>query len=311
MKIGNIEVYGVIYKIKNKINDKVYIGQTVNGFKNRYCGGRWWKGTDNNHLLKSVDKYGIENFEIFEIIDIAFSRKELDIKEKVYILINKSYDTRYGYNKTMGGDGNVATVETRLKISKSLVEFFQDDEVRMKYSKLSFEKCKKYKENYRKGYSKRSINKKWKDGISRTRIERGLAKGCLNPMYGKKHSKETIKKIYDKRPNFKGDKNPFFGKKHDDTTRNKISEKKLENSKKIIVLDKEYNFILEIPYGKKASELGLAKGTEWTQCCRGRYAIHNGYRFLYKCDYNFLMENNIAMDKWKSWLREKYKKIDA
>lgn len=35
MKIGNIEVYGVIYKITNTINNKVYIGQTINGFKKK------------------------------------------------------------------------------------------------------------------------------------------------------------------------------------------------------------------------------------------------------------------------------------
>ena len=36
LNIGNIEVYGIIYKIQNKINQKVYIGQTIkkNGFKN-------------------------------------------------------------------------------------------------------------------------------------------------------------------------------------------------------------------------------------------------------------------------------------
>lgn len=40
MKIGNLNVYGVIYKITNKINDKVYIGQTIDGFKVRYDGGK-------------------------------------------------------------------------------------------------------------------------------------------------------------------------------------------------------------------------------------------------------------------------------
>ena len=36
MKIGNLEVYGIIYKIENLVNGKVYIGQTIQGFDKRY-----------------------------------------------------------------------------------------------------------------------------------------------------------------------------------------------------------------------------------------------------------------------------------
>ena len=40
MYIGNVEVYGIIYDIRNKINNKHYIGQTIrnNGFNGRYTG---------------------------------------------------------------------------------------------------------------------------------------------------------------------------------------------------------------------------------------------------------------------------------
>lgn len=38
MFIGNIEVYGIIYMIKNKVNNKVYIGQSIHSFKRRYKG---------------------------------------------------------------------------------------------------------------------------------------------------------------------------------------------------------------------------------------------------------------------------------
>ena len=123
MKIGNLEVYGVIYKITNKVNNKVYIGQTKQkrGFKGRY--GAKGEGIEriynyyktnmkckdtikniNQHLMKSIEKYGFENFEVIEIYDVAFSKKELDIKEKIYIrlynCISNGYNTLEGGNET-------------------------------------------------------------------------------------------------------------------------------------------------------------------------------------------------------------------
>ena len=38
MYIGNVEVYGIIYDIRNKINNKHYIGQTTRNKSNaKYC----------------------------------------------------------------------------------------------------------------------------------------------------------------------------------------------------------------------------------------------------------------------------------
>lgn len=120
MKIGNLEIYGVIYKVINNINGKVYIGQTAlkRGFNDRYqCKG---VGTEriyyrhknlkkngfgyNPHLLNAFEKYGIENFTTIEVFDIAFSKIELDIKELTYIQLYDSY--KNGYNRCSGGDTN-------------------------------------------------------------------------------------------------------------------------------------------------------------------------------------------------------------
>ncbi|MBN1074724.1 GIY-YIG nuclease family protein [Clostridium botulinum] len=123
MKIGNLEVYGIIYKIRNKINNKVYIGQTIrkNGLKDRYLGNNYtlpikWiyiyhlnnkkrNESYNIHLLNSIKKYGFNKFEVVELFDIAFSKEELDIKEKAWISIYKSTDTTHGYNIKIGGYG--------------------------------------------------------------------------------------------------------------------------------------------------------------------------------------------------------------
>lgn len=119
MKIGNLEVYGVIYKITNKQNGKIYIGQTTkkNGFNGRYS----YRGVGiervynhhrvhkekklyyNDHLLKSIKKYGFDSFAVDKIFDFAFSKEELDIKEKSYIRMYNSDLSKFGYNKDDGG----------------------------------------------------------------------------------------------------------------------------------------------------------------------------------------------------------------
>ena len=121
MKIGNLEVYGVIYKVTNKINSKVYIGQTTNkrGFNGRYAAKgkgiermynyylnskkQKGKSSCNEHLFKSIKKYGFDNFEVNKEFDIAFSFDELNIKEKLWIKYYNSIDEKYGYNILEGG----------------------------------------------------------------------------------------------------------------------------------------------------------------------------------------------------------------
>lgn len=87
-----------IYKITNNINNKCYIGQSINIHR------RWnahKRQKTNSHLCRAFKKYGIENFS-FTIIEEC-SVDELDEKEKYWIRYYDSY--RNGYNETIGGDG--------------------------------------------------------------------------------------------------------------------------------------------------------------------------------------------------------------
>lgn len=93
---------GIIYKITNIINNKIYIGQT-NDLKRRWIRHRLVaKNGDTRPLYNSIRKYGIENFKI-ESIESNLPLKKLDEREQYWIYILKSDDLNIGYNLTNGG----------------------------------------------------------------------------------------------------------------------------------------------------------------------------------------------------------------
>lgn len=91
-----------IYKATNKINGKIYIGQTVD-FEKRKKEHELDRRNKNSIFHRAIDKYGIENFE-WEIIDSFNSKYGSDYLERFYIELYKSYKPN-GYNMTKGGDG--------------------------------------------------------------------------------------------------------------------------------------------------------------------------------------------------------------
>ena len=128
-----MKIYGIIYKVENLIDGKIYIGLTTSkyGFKGRYHGegiqgmykyykNRKDKGFNyNRHLYYAIEKYGFDNFKITERFDIAFSKEELDIKEKTYIALYKSAQEEYGYNLDLGGSRGKHSEITKKRIGES------------------------------------------------------------------------------------------------------------------------------------------------------------------------------------------------
>ena len=94
---------GYIYKIINKINNKVYIGQTIFPLEERWYRHQIKAKLDktNNKFYNAIKKYGIKNFYP-EVIEECLE-KDLDEKEKYWIKYYDSYNN--GYNSTLGGEG--------------------------------------------------------------------------------------------------------------------------------------------------------------------------------------------------------------
>lgn len=89
----------LIYKVTNKINNKVYIGLTTTTLHQRRLEHE--RSKDQTHFHRAIKKYGKENF-IWEILEECNDKEKLCELEKQYI---KKYDSiKQGYNCTTGGE---------------------------------------------------------------------------------------------------------------------------------------------------------------------------------------------------------------
>ncbi|MCQ2608747.1 MAG: GIY-YIG nuclease family protein [Bacteroidales bacterium] len=102
-----------VYVHTNKINGKIYVGQTNNTEE------RWRKMyVGCNHFHNAINHYGWINFN-HEIIAYNLPKEYADYIEQQLIQKYKSYNPNYGYNMTLGGEGCKPTDETRIKMSES------------------------------------------------------------------------------------------------------------------------------------------------------------------------------------------------
>lgn len=121
--------------------------------------------------------------------------------------------------------------------------------------------------------------------------------GELNPMYGKKHSEETLKKISQSRKGkCVGEDNPYYGKHHSKEVIDKIlksrswyvpSEETIKriaesNKKKVVQYDLENNNLIKIHKSAKdaSDDLNIDKGSI-TKCCQHKRKSAGGYRWEY------------------------------
>lgn len=98
-----------IYKYQNKINNHVYIGQSINieqRQKNHIYSAFNENANDYNSTFhKAIRKYGIENFDFVVLTEVSekeYSKELLNSLEKFYINFYNSY--KNGYNSTPGGE---------------------------------------------------------------------------------------------------------------------------------------------------------------------------------------------------------------
>lgn len=112
---------GRIYVIKNDINDKVYVGQTIHTLKMRFSQHLKKSMIDNNpyrKLYNAIRKYGKEHFFI-ELVEDNIPISQLNEKEIHYIEQYNSFEQ--GYNSTCGGDSKNIYKDADIEHIKELI----------------------------------------------------------------------------------------------------------------------------------------------------------------------------------------------
>lgn len=113
----------VIYEIVNTKNNKRYIGQTTQTSSVRWSDHKYDLNTnrhDNPHLQNAWNKYGAKTF-IFQVLSEAGNMKELNELEIHYINTYRTQDSKFGYNLRSGGSNGKHSIESRKRISNSLM----------------------------------------------------------------------------------------------------------------------------------------------------------------------------------------------
>lgn len=111
-----------VYVHINKINGKMYIGQTCQKPEHRWNNGNGYNSCP--YFYKAIKKYGWNNFE-HEVIASCLTKEEANNLEKLLIKILNTQNKEYGYNICDGGNnqnsrrGIKHSEETKQKIGDS------------------------------------------------------------------------------------------------------------------------------------------------------------------------------------------------
>lgn len=221
------QVTGVIYMLKNLVNQKCYVGQTVD-LKRRLSQHR---RSNRPGIDSAIQKYGWKNFTC-EVLEEC--PREMLNEREIFWIAKLDCIVPNGYNCTIGGNcfigennpnyGKPRSAETRAKISATLKGHGVSEETRKKIGMANSGRKRTEEEklkisNSLKGHA---VSEETRMLLSE------LNAGEKNPHYGKSPSEETRAKMSER---MTGEKNPFYGKHHTEETRARMSAAKKGRSK--------------------------------------------------------------------------------
>jgi len=181
----------IIYKIQNKINDKIYIGQTTTSIKKRMGSHICQRKKISCRAIENaILKYGVDNFKIQIIDNSANTITGLNELEQKYI---KQYNSLApnGYNLTTGGKNCTSSEETKRILSERGKGRIISIETRKKIGD-----AQRGEKNHRWGkHNSKEQNKKISLASKGKKLSEEHKLKLLNAVKGKPKSKETRKRM--------------------------------------------------------------------------------------------------------------------
>jgi len=257
-----------VYKITNLINNKVYIGKTSGRTKNYLCGG--------SYIRREIKDVGAENFKKEILVVGDYNDALMNELECHFIQLYAS--NKVGYNLTVGGvgaKGRILSVESREKISKSLMGNKLSEETKKKLSiahkgRVVSEETRLKNSLWQKGRKLSEERKKQMSIISLNMSDETKKKMSAAKM-GKVVSEETKQKI----------SAWFKGTKRSSDVVKKIADiQRIKVSKEIDLYDLDYNFIKHYASQFEAHKDGFSTVGIF-RTCRGQQDSHKNHIFKF------------------------------
>lgn len=205
-----------IYSLRNIVNDKRYIGQTIH-LKNRI---RQHKNSKKGcvYLVNAIKKYGWDNFELTTCCEVH--PEDLDKAEIFFIEKYNTTNSNKGYNIWIGGNvsrrGIKLSEEHKQKISLSRIGIKNSEETRKKLSDALKGRVSTMKGKHHSEYAKNKNRDAHLGKIPWNKGKHPYNNGeKQHPMLGKHHSEEAKLKMSIARLG--------IGHSHSEETRKKLS----------------------------------------------------------------------------------------
>lgn len=256
-----------VYVHTNKINGKMYVGQTTHGDRpnKRWDNGNGYKNCP--YFYKSIQKYGWDNFE-HEIVANNLTAQEADNFEILLIRTLDTTNVNVGYNIEPGGAKNKSMSDaTKKKLSEDRI----GEKNPMYGVRLLGEKNGMYGKKLSEEHKKKLLD------------------AARTANIGKTLSDETKRKLSEsKKGKYTGEDNPFYGKHHTEETKNKIGDanrgQNSSNAKAVVQMTDDYNIIkLWWCMSDAYRTLNICRQSI-PEVLNGKQKRAGGYRWLYLYD---------------------------